>query len=179
MISFFDENEYIAVQKERKTELIKIIVLAVIYALTILALMLIYAGLPYESEKGISIKIITYLITAVYLFLLYVTVGIKFKRIRKYYTMLTNLKTLTPVVTQGSFVKTIEDIETRDFVDLKTIVISVYVERRQSFFDRHIYIPYEREFPTFNVGQNVKFYTVENILVGYELLDGDSNKSDE
>lgn len=177
MISFFDESEYIAVQKERKTELIKIIVLAVIYVLTIVALMFIYADLPYESPKGTPIKIITYLVTAVYLFLFYVTVGIKFKRIRKYYTMLTNLKTLTPVVTQGSFIKTIEDIETRDFVDLKTIVISVYVERRQSFFDRHIYVPYEREFPNFTVGQNIKFYTVENILVGYEFVDGDATES--
>ncbi len=174
MISFLDENEYLAVQKERKMELIKIIVLAVIYALTMLVLVLSFANLPYKSEKGTVIKIITYVVTAIYIFLLYVTVGIKYKRINKYYTMLTNLKTLTPIVTEGSFVKTVEDIETRDFVDLKTIVLSVYVQRRQSFFDRYVYIPYEREFPDFKVGQSIRVYTVENILVGYEFLDGET-----
>ena len=49
MISFFDENEYLAVKKERKMELIKIIVLAVTYALTMLVLVLSYAYLPYKS----------------------------------------------------------------------------------------------------------------------------------
>ena len=105
--------------------------------------------------------------------MLYVTIGVKFKRIRKYYALLTNLKTLKPVVTEGTFVKTVEDIETRDFVDLKTIVLSVYVERRQSFFDRYIYVPYEREYPNFTPGQKVRVYTVENVLAGYEFLDGE------
>ena len=86
--------------------------------------------------------------------------------------MLKDLSTIPPTETVGIVKELNGALDTKDGVDTKCIVISVYVERRQDWFDRYVFIPYEKEFPDLKIDTKVKFYTVNNNLFGYEELEG-------
>ena len=174
MIKYFDENELLAVKKQYKNTIITIVLMCVAFLAVALLLVLTYAGLPYQDERGTMMQVLTMVASAIYIFFIYITIGIKLKRVKKYLVMLNDLNTITPAETVGIVKAFNEALDTKDGVDTKCIIISVYVERRQDWFDRYVFVPYERELPPLKIDSKVKFYTVNNNLYGYEELDGEN-----
>ncbi len=174
MIKYFDENELVAVRKQYKNTIITIVLMCLAFLAISLLLVLTYAGLPFKDERGTTLQVLTMVASAIYLFFIYITIGIKLKRVKKYFAMLKDLSTIQPTETIGIVKGFSEALDTKDGVDTKCIIISVYVERRQDWFDRYVFVPYERELPPLKIDSKVKFYTVNNNLFGYEELDSDS-----
>ena len=172
MIKYFDENELLSVKKQYKNTITTIIIMCCAFVALSLLLVLTYAGLPFEDERGMTMQVLTMVASGIYIFFIYITIGIKLKRVRKYLVMLKDLNTIEPTETVGIVKELNGALDTKDGVDTKCIVISVYVERRQDWFDRYVFIPYEREFPDLKIDSKVKFYTVNNNLYGYEELEG-------
>ena len=94
--------------------------------------------------------------------------GLKFRRVNAYYKMLKETMSKEKTVVTGMFLRVEPVMETKDGVDIKKFVISVYNERRNDYFERMICIPYEKEFPLFTEGDTVTLATHENILFSYE-----------
>lgn len=171
MTQYFNEEELNSAEKELKKVRNTIIFVFIMYVIVAVIMVVAFANLPYKDKKGIVIEIVLMLLSAFYIVLIYITWGIKYKRAKKYVIMYRDLKTLEKTETIGTFKEYSSVLETRDGVDQKAIIISVYVPRRQMEFDRAVYVPFENEFPEFTVGDKVKFYTTANNLYGYEILE--------
>ncbi len=170
MTVYFDENELLEVAKERKKVRNSLIILVISYLAIFAVLILSYLQVPYGDKKGVSVQVLTIIMTVFYIVLFALTFGIKYKITNKYYQMLKDLKDIEKTETVGIFKGYSEMLETRDGVDQKALEISVYSERRQEWFSRGVYIPYLSEFPNIEKNAKIKVYTVANNLYGYEIL---------
>ncbi|MCQ2398927.1 MAG: hypothetical protein MJ072_00280 [Clostridia bacterium] len=170
MVEYFSENEITEVKTERRNTLVPAIVLAVLYVAFLTFMLVSYSGLPYNYGGGVTYKIITYAVTVVVCVYEFIYLGIKFKRVNKYYKMLLGLKNDLKSETTGYFVGYSNELETKDGVDVKRMSFSVYNKYKQEYFERITYVPFEKDFPLFEKGQKIRYITQANILISYEIL---------
>ena len=170
MTQFFDSNEVMVAKKQKsKTLLIYFIVLGV-YLFISLGLFLWFRTLPYMSETITTVKLIHYPITFVFVIFSFIYLGIKYKRINRYYKMAKNLITGLKESSTGSFFEYDESLRTKDGVDFKSLVFIEWNKYRDDFFERHVLVLKEMEFPKFEENQNVRYVTQGNVLISYEIL---------
>ncbi len=168
MTEFFEKSEFDSVKKQRNTAIIIFSCLTAIYLAAVIAGIIVFNGLPYKDPSEGVIKAVLYLLSAVYVIFAFLYMGLKFRRVNAYYKMLKETMSKEKTVVTGRFLRVEPSMETKDGVDIKKFVISVYNERRNDYFERMICIPYEKEFPLFTEGDTVTLATHENILFSYE-----------
>lgn len=170
MTQFFNANELnVAKKQKRKTLLIYFIILGV-YLFISLGLWLWFRTLPYMSKTITTIKLIHYPITFVFVIFSFIYLGIKYKRINRYFRIVRNLVTGLKETSTGSFFEYDESLRTKDGVDFKSLVFIEWNKYRDDFFERHVLVLREMEFPKFEENQNVRYVTQGNVLISYEIL---------
>ncbi|MBO5285437.1 MAG: hypothetical protein J6B16_00915 [Clostridia bacterium] len=171
MDNFFTQQEFDSVKKQRLSAIIMIVLVLTVYFALFITTIISYLRLPYQDAKGNLYKAMLYVVTVVVIVYLYIFIGIRYKRVNKYYKMLCGVFNGTCVKDTGKFISFSDTLETKDGVDVKHMIFSVYIPRRANWYERVIYIPYERDFPPFIEGQDVIFTSQSNILISYEILD--------
>ncbi len=170
MTQFFESSEFnVAKKQRRKTLLIYFIILGV-YLFISIGLWLWFRTLPYMSQTITTIKLIHYPITFIFVIFSFIYLGIKYKRINKYYKMVKNFITGLKETSTGSFFEYDESLRTKDGVDFKSLVFIEWNKYRDDFFERHVLVLKEKEFPKFEENQNVRYVTQGNVLISYEIL---------
>ena len=129
-----------------------------------------YLTLPYRSPKIATVKIIQYAITFVFTAFSFIYLGIKFKRVNRYYHLLYNLETGIRETSTASFFEYDEDLQEKDGVDFKALIFLEWNKYKKDFYERKVLVFYEKEFPKFNENDNVRFITQGNVLISYEIL---------
>ena len=170
MQNFFTQQEFDSVKKQRLSSILTIIIVLTVYLMLFVTTIINYLKLPFEDARGVSYKAILYTISGIVIIYLYVYIGIKYRRVNKYYKMMCGLFNGSFIEDVAKFVSYSVAKESKDGVDVKQMVFSVYNERRNAWFDRTIYIPYEKDFPVFNVGDMVKLRSQSNFLISYKVV---------
>ncbi len=177
ILKYFVRDFYLEAKQQRKKMLSIYYSIVAIYIIISLAFILWYKTLPYEDEKIILIKVLHYSITAFFIFISIVFLGIKFKRVNKYYKKCIDVETGLTETATGSFIDYNESIQSKDGVDFKTVIFLELNKKRDTFFERKVLVLYEKPFPEFSAGQNVRYTTQGNVLKHYEILD-ESNETE-
>lgn len=142
-----------------------------VWAAGFAALLTYFIMLPYNDPNGTWVKIVTCVLTGLYILFLFPYMGICFKRSRAYCKMLKfislGLKEYTVAPFEG-----IEDWTTRDGVDVNVATFSVYNIKRDEKMTRQIYVDGEKDFPPFEEGKQVRIVSQGNLLIEYEILEG-------
>ena len=170
MIQFFDESEFKCAKKQKNNVLIAYFIVFAVYALVSTGMFLWFRTLPYMDERIKKVKLIHHVITVIFVIFSFIFLGIKYKRVKKYYVMNLNMKTGLKETFTGSFFEYNERIQQKDGVDFKALVFLEWNKYKQDFFERKVLVPYEKEFPKFEENQNVKYITQGNVLYSYEIL---------
>ncbi len=170
MTQFFNNSELNVANKQRKFTLMIYLLLLGVYLVISLGLFLWFRTLPYLSEDINKVKFIHYSITIVFVIFSFIYLGIKYKRINKYYKMMKNLVTGLKETSMGSFFEYDESLRSKDGVDFKSLVFIEWNKYRKDFYERHVLVLKEMEFPKFEESQNVKYVTQGNVLISYEIL---------
>ena len=170
MIEYF-KKEYLeqAQNQRKKTLIVYFMVLALYVALSVVVLIR-YTQLPYMSEKIVAIKAVEYVITFFMLVFSFLYLGIKYKRVNKYYHLLKNLQIGLREEFVASFFEYDENLSTKDGVDVKALVFLEWNKFKKDYFDRKVWVLYELPFPEIPEKATVKFVTQGNVLVSYEIL---------
>ena len=171
MTDFFTKQELELIKKQRLSSIILIVMVLTLYVALLVTTIINYLKLPFEDVRGNTYKAILYVLSVIVIVYLYIYIGIKYKRVNKYYKMLTGLFNGSYVEDVAKFVKYSNVLESKNGVDVKQMVFSIYIERRNAWYDRVVYIPYEKDFPVFNAGDMVKFRSQSNFLISYEVID--------
>ncbi len=163
---FFQE----AKEQRNKTLLVYLMALGVFLLITV-ALFLWYGTLPYEDERIKLVKFIQYVVLGVFVLFSGVYLGIKFKRVQKYYKKCIDVETGLTETSSGVFIETNESIQSKDGVDFKCLVFLELNPKKNNFFERKVLVFYEKPFPEIEEGVKVKYTTQGNVLKYYEIVE--------
>ncbi len=171
MIQFFLPSQLEDAKKQkRKTLIIYFIVLGV-YLFISLGLFLWFRTLPYMSKTITTVKLIHYPITVVFVVFSFIYLGIKYKRINRYSKVVKNMIIGLTETSTGSFFEYDESIRTKDGVEFKSLVFIEWNKYKDDFYERHVLVLKEMDFPQFEENQNIRYVTQGNVLISYEILD--------
>ncbi len=142
-----------------------------LYVLCSIGLVVFYTMLPWKSKYIITVKLIHYVITTIFIIFSFIYHTITLGRVRKYYKVLTGIEIGETVENVGTFIRYEESIEMKDRHDFRSIIIEQWSSKKQDFYERKILVDTEKDFPKFKLGENIKCYTHANILLGFDRLD--------
>lgn len=171
MTEYF-KQEYLEQAKvqRKKTLAVYLIVLALYVALSVVVLVR-YMQLPYASEKITVIKIVEYVLTFIMLVFSFLYLGIKYKRVNKFYAMCKNLNEGIKEEFEANFFEYDDTLATKDGVDVKALVFLQWNKFKNDYFERKVWVFYELPFPEIPENADVKFITQGNVLFSYQILD--------
>ena len=169
--AIYTQEYYEQTLKQKKKILAFFFILTGIYLALCVGFVIFYTTLPYKSPTITWVKVIMYVITAIYGIFIFLYMAIKFRRIKKYCAVLKGIMVGDVISGIGSFICYNESVEVKDGCDFKSMIFSQWSTKKQEYFERKVLVDVEKEFPVIKDNENVKYYTHANILVGYELLD--------
>ena len=174
MTEYFNESDLIRAKRQRIFLLLTFISVAVLFtAFICVMLFAVYMGLPYGSDKVIVVKIITYSVTLVFVGFCFIFLGVPYKRAKKFYVFLNNLKTGIKETSTATFLETDGELHEKDGVDCKTLIFIEWNKYKKDYFERKVFVFYEKDFPAIPEKAEVEFITQGNFLISYEIKNGD------
>lgn len=170
MVEYYDREELFRAKIQRKKTLALYLVLLGVFIAVSVGLLVWYLTLPYKSPKIATVKVIQYALIFVFTVFSFIYLGIKFKRVNKYYHLFYNLETGIRETSTASFFEYDEDLQEKDGVDFKALIFLEWNKYKKDFYERKVLVFYEKEFPKFSENDNVRFITQGNVLISYEIL---------
>ena len=171
MIEYFTEKEYKEAKKQRNLTLTAYLIVMGIYIAFSIAMLVWYRTLPYKSPTIKTVKWVHYPVTVVAVLFSVLFLGIKFKRVNRYYQMAFNLMYSRRETSVGSFLEYREDLQEKDGVDCKSLIFIEWNKYKKDYFERKVLVLYEKEFPKIPENANVEYVTQANVLVSYKILE--------
>ena len=171
MVEFFKKEEFYKAKSQRNKVLIGYFVALALYVMGSVGVLIWYLTLPYLSSTITTVKIVQYSVTVVFVIFSFIYLGIPFKKVNRYYQVLRNMIAGLKETSTGSFFEYDESISTKDGVEFKSLVFLEWNKYKNDFFERHVLIYVEKEFPKFEKNSNVRYVTQNNILCSYEILE--------
>jgi hypothetical protein len=168
-MQYFTDEIFLQTKKDRfKARLIYTIV-ALVYALCSWLIFYWYRTLVYKSPTIKTVKAIQYSITAVFAVFSFIYLSIKMRRANSLYKFCYNLKTAKREVSTAVYLETDETFFIKDGVDCKSLVFLEWNKYKKDYYERRVFVFYEKEFPDIPEKANVEFITQGNFLISYEL----------
>lgn len=168
---YFQESLFVDAKKQRKRVLFWFYFIVGVYVLTGVGLFLWYRTLPYQSPTINTVKFIHHTISAIFVIFTFVYLGIPFKRVNRFYRLTRNMCEGIKETSTGSFLEYDYTPQDKDGVDFKALIFIEWNKYKNDFFERKVLVFEQEEFPEFKEGQNVRYVTQGNVLIGYTILD--------
>ena len=175
MTEYFNGDELVAAKKQRKKLLTVYFTVLAIYLLLTAASVIYHTTLPYSGYRDTAhtitlIKLVEYTATGIFVIFSFVFLGIKFKRVNRYYRQCRNMVVGLKETSTGSFLEYDENVQDKDGVDYKSLIFIEWNKYKKDFFERKVLVFYEKPFPEIPVSANVTYVTQGNVLLSYEIL---------
>ena len=170
MVEYFKEEQFLEAKKQRKKVLIWYFIIMGVYLVASVILFVWYLTLPYKSPTINTVKWIHYPLSAVAVIFSFIYLGIPYKRVNRYYKLNVNLMTGIRETSTGSFFEYNETLQDKDGVDFKSLIFLEWNKYKNDFYERHVLVLKDMEFPQFEENQNISYVTQGNVLISYEIL---------
>ena len=175
MTEYYTDAELVSAKKQKNKTLAAYLIVSGVYLAATVAFYIYYGTLPYEGYRDTAsiigrIKLWHYLLTAVFVIFSFIFLGIKYKRVRRYYVQCVHMSTGLRETSTGSFLEYDENIQDKDGVDFKSLVFVEWNKYKNDFFERKVLVFYEKPFPEIPEQANVSYVTQGNVLISYEIL---------
>lgn len=171
MTKYFEEQELEQAKKQKKKSFIIYLIFLGIYLVFSAVMFVMYFNLPYKSRDIAKLKLLHYFITGVFTIFSFIYLGIKHKRVRRYYKLCNNLATGLRETSVGSFFEYDNSLQDKDGVDMKSLVFIEWNKYKNDYFERKVLVLYDKPFPEIQEKANVKYITQGNVLCEYEIID--------
>ncbi len=166
---YFSQEELNKVKNQRKKHLIIYYSSLVVFVIFTLGNMLWYCSLPYKSPTITTVQALQYVVSALFVVYTFLYLGIIYRRVNKYLKVLVDLEKNKKEIYSGSFIGYDESIHEHNGVDLKTLTFLEWNKYKKEYFERNVWVFYEREFPKLEENQVYNYKTQSNILYEYEI----------
>ena len=170
MVKIYSDADLWNAFRQRRRILNIFYIITAIFVAALVALIVLYTQLPYNSKNGVWVIVATSVLSAVYIAFSFPYMGISFKRCRAYCKMLRYISVGLKESALLPF-KGIDDWTTHDGVDVNVAVFSVHNRKREEDMERQVFVDGEMDFPPFEEGKSIRIVTQGNLLIEYEILD--------
>ena len=167
---YSDKDFQQAHQQKNKVLYLFLGVLAVYLAICI-ACLCYHISLPYKDPKSEIAKAIVYVASVAFIGFTFPYMGIKFRRVSKYYAMLRGISEVIKNEERNYFVKFEKCDVQKDDVDAISCVFMTWNRKKQEWMRRECYFDIEKPLPDFNRGDLVRYITQSNFILQYEILE--------
>lgn len=172
----YSDSDFNAVYEQKRLLFRIFALVTAAYLVFCLACLIYYASLPYGDGMLKAVKAIVYAVSVAYVIFLFLFMGIKYNRVRRYYKMMYYLSEGLKNVEQNYFVGFAKKDLQKDNVDVMSCVFKTWNKKKQEWMEREIYIDGEKPFPDLEEGDLVRYTTQSNFLLQYEVLERGSKE---
>ena len=171
MISVYNDQDFLAVIKQRNR------ILGVFWAITgsyialSLSFWIYYMSLPYAHPDAWIPKLIVSIASIAYVIFVFPFMGIKYHRINRYYKMMYYLSEGLKNEEENYFVCFEKKDLQKDFVDVIGCVIKTWSRKRNEWLERNAYFDPEKPLPKFSYGDVVHYIVQGNFIIQYEIIE--------
>ncbi|MDD6996124.1 MAG: hypothetical protein SPH68_07735 [Candidatus Borkfalkiaceae bacterium] len=165
----FTDDDFNAIVDQKKRVLaVFFVVLAVYLALAVCSL-IYYTSLPYKDDMQKYPKAVMFVSTSLFVVFLFLYMGIKFHRVKKYYKMMYYLSEGLKNVEENYFVGfELNDLQ-KDGVDAISCVFKTWSYKKKEWMRREAYWDVEKRLPPFEEGDLVRYVVQSNFIVAYDI----------
>ena len=179
MISVYNDQDFLAVIKQRNR------VLGIFWAVTgvcvalCLSFWIYFMSLPYAHPDAWVPKLIVSVCSVAYVIFVFPFMGIKYHRVNRYYKMMYYLSEGLKNEEQNYFVCFEKKDLQKDFVDVIGCVFKTWSKKRNEWLERDAYFDPEKPLPKFSYGDVVHYIIQGNFIVQYEVIEQAALDNDE
>ena len=171
MTTVYNDQDLMAVYKQRKKMLGFFWIITLAYAVFCVAWWLYHMSLPYNDKRDVLPQIMVYGMTAIYAAALFPLMGIKFSRINRYYKALNNFSLGLKNAEKNYFYIFEEHSLQKDNIDVTYCVFEAWSKKKQEWQERQVYFDPEKPLPDFQSGDLVQYIVQSNFILQYEILE--------
>ncbi|MBR2903207.1 MAG: hypothetical protein IKC37_01025 [Clostridia bacterium] len=171
MVSVYNDADYEAVLKQKRTLLIVFWALTAAYLAWCVGWLIYYTTLPvYPEIDRILPQVAVYAATGVYIVFVVPFIGIKFNRVNKYCKMIELLSVGTKNVEENYFMGFYKKQLQKDSVDVISCVFRTWNKKSRDWSEREVYFDNEQDWPELERGDYVRYVVQANFIIQYEVL---------
>lgn len=172
MVQLYNNGDYEKAAKLKKNLLRIYFAGLSVFLIPAVILFILYLNLPYAStpeiqSQGDLYMVINSFITGVAIIYSFIYLGIPYKRAKKYFKLLDDIKTGQKVKNVSTFLQNEESIKEVGGVDFRTMVVLEWSDKTQEFMKRHVLVDKEKPLPNLKNGDIIVYITHANVLLSY------------
>lgn len=170
MTSVYNDADLLSTYKQKQKIFYVFFGITLAYIAFCVAWLIYYISLPYASPRATLPKVLVYVISVVYVVLIFPFMAIKHSRVRKYYRMLTYVSEGLKMEEKNYFYTFREKSLQKDNIDVVGCVFETWNKKKSEWMEREAYFDPEKPLPPFESGDYVRYVTQSNFIVQYEIL---------
>ena len=171
MIKYYTSSIYETALKQKKKVLTIYLITLAIYLLFCAGMLFWFSALTYKSNTVVTIKLIHYPVTLLYLIFSFVYIGIKYKRVNSFCKECFFLENGIKEESQATFFEYGETVQVKNGVDFKSLTFLEWNKYKKDYFERKVLVFHELPFPEFEQDEKYRFITQGNVLIEYEKIE--------
>ena len=171
MTSVYTDADFLAIYKQRRNVLRVFWAITLCYATFCIAWLTYYISLPYNHSMQILPKMMVYVVSVIYVIVLFPLMGIKFSRLRRYYKALSSFSIGMKNVEKNYFYCFEEHNLQKDNIDVNYCIFETWNKKKHEWMEREAYFDCEKPLPEFGSGDYVQYIVQSNFIVQYRILE--------
>jgi len=170
MTTVYTDADFLSVYKQKKR------IFGVFWGITLgylavcIAWLLFYISLPYKDPMQILPKAIVYVLTALYVVIIFPYMAIKFSRVRRYFKLMTYLSEGLKNEEKNYFYCFEEKSLQKENIDVMGCVFETWNKKKCEWMEREAYFDVEKPLPEFESGDYVRYIVQSNFIIQYEFI---------
>ncbi len=170
MISVYQDADFLAAYKQKQRLWWTFIGVTAVYLAFCIAWLVYHSSLPYAHSMRKLPRWSVYCGTVVYVVFLFVFMGIKYGRARRYYRLLMDISTGLKSEETNYFYAFEGNALQKNNVDADSCLFETWNDKKQEWLEREAYFDPEMPRPPFESGDFVHYILQSNFVVQYEIL---------
>lgn len=170
MITVYKDADYMAAYKQKKK------IWGIFWGITLgylaicIAWWLYYISLPYKDPMQNLPKMTVYVLSAIYVAIVFPYMAIKYSRVRRYYKLLNTLSEGLKNEEKNYFYCFEEKSLQKENIDVMGCVFETWSKKKCEWMEREAYFDVEKPLPEFESGDYVRYIVQSNFIVQYEFI---------
>ena len=170
MVSIYNDSDFLSVYKQKQRIFWIFAGATIVYLAFCIACLIYHISLPYGDNRDTLPQALVYVVSAVYIALIFPFMAIKYSRVRRYYKMLTYVCEGLKTEEINYFYRFREKSLQKDNIDVVGCVFETWSKKKQEWLEREAYFDPEKPLPTFESGDLVRYVSQSNFIIQYEIL---------
>ena len=171
MISVYTDADYLSAYQQKRRIFYGFLLITLMYVGFALGLVFYHSTLPYADPRQTLPRVLVYVLSSIYVLLIFPFMTIKYRRCRSYYKMLSHVCESIKMEEKNYFYYFREKNLQKDNIDVVGCVFETWSKKKQEWLEREVYFDCEKPLPEIESGDLVEYITQSNFIIQYKIIE--------